>query len=91
MLVIMHAACSTEDCARVESQIRQMGFVPLRVPGANRTAICITGNRAAVDPDPLLRLPGVLECIRVTRPWKLVIPRTPSCRSGGSPSAPIRS
>jgi 3-deoxy-7-phosphoheptulonate synthase len=36
-----------------------------------RTAIGITGNVGAVDPRTLEVLPGVLELIRVTRPYKL--------------------
>lgn len=72
MLVIMGAAPSEEQCRRVETAIRDMGFVPLRVPGADRTAICVTGNRGPVDPSFLVRLPGVTRCIPVTKPFKLV-------------------
>ena len=72
MLVIMHTAPSEEQCARVETAIRDMGFTPLRVPGADRTAICVTGNRGPVDPSFLIRLPGVAQCIPVTKPFKLV-------------------
>jgi 3-deoxy-7-phosphoheptulonate synthase len=72
MLVIMRQGCTPEECAGVEAAIRRLGFTPLRVPGADRTAICVTGNRGPVDPASLSRLPGVLECIRVTRPYKLV-------------------
>jgi 3-deoxy-7-phosphoheptulonate synthase len=41
------------------------------MPGATRTAIGITGNIGAVDPRPLEILPGVMELIRVTKPYKL--------------------
>jgi 3-deoxy-7-phosphoheptulonate synthase len=49
-----------------------MGFTPLPVPGANRTAICVTGNRGPVESALLVQLEGVLECIPVTKPYKLV-------------------
>src|SRR3990172_10508936 len=49
-----------------------MGYTPLPVPGANRTAICVTGNRGPVESALLIQLPGVLECIPVTKPYKLV-------------------
>ena len=72
MLVIMGTTPTEEQCRRVETAIRDMGFVPLRVPGAGRTAICVTGNRGPVDPSFLVRLPGVTRCIPVTKPFKLV-------------------
>lgn len=72
MLVIMAPGPTEEQCARVEAAIRAMGFTPLRVPGAGRTAICVTGNRGPVDDSFLIRLPGVVRCLRVTKPFKLV-------------------
>ena len=48
-----------------------MNLTPHPMPGATRTAIGITGNIGAVDPRPLEVLPGVLELIRVTKPYKL--------------------
>ena len=42
------------------------------MPGQNRTAIGITGNKGSVDPANFENLPGVAEAIRVTKPYKLV-------------------
>jgi 3-deoxy-7-phosphoheptulonate synthase len=42
------------------------------MPGANRTAIGITGNQGAVDLSHFETLPGVAEAIRVTKPYKLI-------------------
>jgi 3-deoxy-7-phosphoheptulonate synthase len=42
------------------------------MPGANRTAIGITGNQGAVDLSHFENLPGVSEAIRVTKPYKLI-------------------
>ncbi len=72
MLVIMKRNSTPEQCGEVEETIRRMGFEPLPVPGENRTAICITGNRGPVESAYLSQLPGVLECIPVTKPYKLV-------------------
>ena len=42
------------------------------MPGAQRTAIGITGNQGEVDRGNIEELPGVAEVIRVTKPYKLV-------------------
>ena len=72
MLVIMRSDCTVEQLSEAEDAIRRLGFTPLPVPGANRTAICITGNKGPLDSGLFSRLPGVLECIRVTRSYKMV-------------------
>ena len=72
MLVILSSDCSVADVAAVESAITAMGYTPLAVPGENRTAICVTGNKGPVDPGPLRGLRGVVDCIPVTKPYKLV-------------------
>src|SRR5947209_9820411 len=71
MLVVMHSHATPEQVERVLDAIRQMNLTPHPMPGAMRTAIGITGNISAVDPRSLEVLPGVLELIRVTKPYKL--------------------
>ena len=71
MLVVMHSQATPEQVERVLATIRAMGLTPHPLPGATRTAIGITGNTGAVDPRNLEVLPGVLELIRVTKPYKL--------------------
>jgi 3-deoxy-7-phosphoheptulonate synthase len=71
MLVVMHSHATLEQIERVLGVIRQMSLTPHPLPGATRTAIGITGNISAVDPRSLEGLPGVLELIRVTKPYKL--------------------
>ena len=68
----MRKDSAADQCDAVEDALRRMGVSPLPVPGANRTAICITGNKEPVDQALLSRLPGVMECIAVTRPYKMV-------------------
>jgi 3-deoxy-7-phosphoheptulonate synthase len=71
MLVVMHSHATTEQIDQVLAAVRRMNLTPHPMPGATRTAIGITGNVGAVDPRSLEVLPGVLELIRVTKPYKL--------------------
>jgi len=71
MLVVMQSHASGDDVEQVIAAIRRMGLTPHPMPGATRTAIGITGNVGAVDPRTLEVLPGVMELIRVTKPYKL--------------------
>jgi 3-deoxy-7-phosphoheptulonate synthase len=71
MLVVMQSQATPDQVEQVVSAIRRMNLTPHPMPGATRTAIGITGNIAAVDSRSLEGLPGVLELIRVTKPYKL--------------------
>jgi 3-deoxy-7-phosphoheptulonate synthase len=71
MLVVMHSHATPEQIDQVLEAIRRMNLTPHPLPGATRTAIGITGNISAVDPRSLEVLPGVLELLRVTKPYKL--------------------
>jgi 3-deoxy-7-phosphoheptulonate synthase len=71
MLVVMHSHATQAQIDVVVATIREMRLTPHAMPGATRTAIGITGNIGAVDPRTLEVLPGVLELIRVTKPYKL--------------------
>src|ERR1700737_4447060 len=71
MLVVMQSQASPQEIDRGIGAIREMNLTPHPLPGATRTAIGITGNVGAVDPRSLEVLPGVLELIRVTKPYKL--------------------
>src|SRR5437879_8968424 len=72
MLVVMQAHASAEDIRRVCDKIESLGYRAHSIPGAERTAIGITGNRGEVEPGTLDEMPGVQEVIRVTKPYKLV-------------------
>lgn len=72
MLVVMKAHATEEQVRAVCEKIESLGFRPHSIPGAQRTAIGITGNQGEVNPAPLEELPGVQEVIRVSKPYKLV-------------------
>src|SRR5712692_8083220 len=71
MLVVMHSHATQQQIDQVVDAIRRMNLTPHPMPGATRTAIGITGNIGAVDPRTLEVLPGVMELVRVTKPYKL--------------------
>ncbi len=72
MLIVMTSDATDTDIRRVIETIESLGFKAHPMPGSNRTAIGLTGNQGAVDPSPFADLPGVAECVRVTKPYKLV-------------------
>jgi 3-deoxy-7-phosphoheptulonate synthase len=71
MLVVMHSHATPQQIEHVLDAIRRLNLTPHPLPGATRTAIGITGNIGAIDPCALEMLPGVVELIRVTKPFKL--------------------
>ena len=72
MLVVMKPQATPEEIQAVCEQIQALGFRAHPMPGAQRTAVGITGNSGAVDQGGLEELSGVAEVIRVTKPYKLV-------------------
>src|SRR5438132_12889186 len=71
MLVFMHSHATADQVETVVAEIRRLNLTPHPMPRATRTAIGITGNVGAVDSRTLEVLPGVMELIRVTKPYKL--------------------
>jgi 3-deoxy-7-phosphoheptulonate synthase len=72
MLVVMQAHASEEQVQAVCKKIESLGYRPHAIPGAQRVAIGITGNKGTVDPGAIEEMPGVGEVIRVSKPYKLV-------------------
>ncbi len=72
MLVVMQAQATEEQVRAVCQKIESLGYRAHTIPGAQRTAIGITGNKGEVDPGALDEMPGVQEVIRVSKPYKLV-------------------
>ncbi len=71
MLVVMKAQATSEQVNAVCQHIEQLGFRAHSLPGAQRTAIGITGNQGEVDRGNIESLPGVAEVIRVSKAYKL--------------------
>ena len=72
MLIVMKAGASEEQIAGVCRHIESLGLKPHPIPGAQRTAIGITGNKGALELSDLAGLDGVAEALRVSKPYKLV-------------------
>jgi len=72
MLIVMKSDATQADVDHVVRVIEALGFRGHAMPGENRTAIGVTGNKTAVDPAHFENLPGVAEAIRVTQPYKLI-------------------
>ena len=72
MLVVMRQDATPEQIQGVVAAIEARGFKAHAIPGAQRTAIGITGNKGALEAPAFESLPGVLEVIPVTHAYKLV-------------------
>src|ERR1700691_2767758 len=68
----MNSHATEEEIRAVCEKIESLGLRPHPIPGAGRTAIGITGNNGEVNPASIESMPGVIECIPVSKPFKLV-------------------
>ncbi|HXU45839.1 MAG TPA: 3-deoxy-7-phosphoheptulonate synthase [Thermoanaerobaculia bacterium] len=72
MLILMKMDATSEQVEGVVRKVQHQGLRAHPIPGAQRTAIGITGNLGAIEGAAFESLPGVLEVIRVSHPFKLV-------------------
>lgn len=72
MLIVMEQSASPEQVESVSERVRSLGLTPQPIPGGSRVAIGVLGNQGYVDEAPFRDLPGVLQFIHVTKPYKLV-------------------
>lgn len=72
MLVVMEAKATKEEVNNVISYLQSLQLKAEELPGANRVAIGITGNKKHVTHKEIQRMPGVKELIEVTHKYKKV-------------------
>ncbi len=72
MLVVMRQDATAEQIRGVQEAIEARGYKAHPIPGAQRTAIGVTGNKGALEAPVFEGLPGVLEVIPVSHAYKLV-------------------
>jgi len=72
VLIVMDRSATNADVERVVAAAERLGLKAHPIPGAQRTAVGITGNKGAASPGAFEALPGVLEVLRVSHPYKLV-------------------
>jgi 3-deoxy-7-phosphoheptulonate synthase len=69
---MMKSHATSADIEAVCRKIESMGFKAHPIPGSTRTAIGITGNQGPLEAAAFESLPGVGECVPVSKPYKLV-------------------
>jgi 3-deoxy-7-phosphoheptulonate synthase len=72
MVITMHKDATADQIRAVADRVRELGYIPHEMPGAQRTAICITGNRGPLDPSLFTRFDGVADAVAISQPYKLV-------------------
>jgi len=72
MLVVMKMEATASEVEAVVREAEAKGLKAHPMPGAQRTAIGITGNLGVVEPTAIESLPGVLEILQVSHPYKMV-------------------
>ena len=72
MLVVMKHSASDAEVERVVGEVENMGYEARSMPGKQRTTVGLMGNDGRVDSARIQGLPGVLEIIPVTKPYKQV-------------------
>ena len=72
MLVVMRHGASEQEVAGVVRVIEELGYQARPMPGRQRTSVGLVGNDGRVDGSRLAALPGVVEIIHVTKPYKQV-------------------
>jgi 3-deoxy-7-phosphoheptulonate synthase len=72
VLVVMRKDATAEQIRGVVEAVEARGLKAHAIPGGQRTAIGITGNKGTEEAPVFESLPGVLEVIPVTHAYKLV-------------------
>jgi 3-deoxy-7-phosphoheptulonate synthase len=71
MMIVLRSDAEPHEVEHVCRMIEQAGLRAHAIRGPGRVAIGVTGNTASFDPGIFAGLPGVIEIIRVTQPYKL--------------------
>jgi 3-deoxy-7-phosphoheptulonate synthase len=72
MLIVMSHTATQADIDKVIETVSEMGFMAAPIPGSQRTAIGVLGNKGYVDDTKIRDLAGVQQAIHVSKPYKLV-------------------
>jgi len=69
---MMKTHATKKEIEAVCRKIETLGYKAHSIPGITRTAIGITGNQGPLEAAAFESLPGVGECVPVSKPYKLV-------------------
>ena len=72
MLILMQAQATEEQIDAVCAEVESRGFRPVKLPGADRTAVGVLGSNPISLRDSIVNMPGVADAVPVSRPFKLV-------------------
>jgi 3-deoxy-7-phosphoheptulonate synthase len=72
MLILMNHQATREEVENVVRHVRERGFQPIELPGTDRLAIGVLGSNPGQIRDAVIALPGVLDAIPVSKPYKQV-------------------
>jgi 3-deoxy-7-phosphoheptulonate synthase len=72
MLIVMKPQATAEQVQSVVERVEELGFRAHPMPGSQRTAIGITGNRGPVPEACFASLEGIAQLVPVSQPFKLV-------------------
>jgi 3-deoxy-7-phosphoheptulonate synthase len=72
MLILMRAQATRPEIDAVLAHVRQHGYQPIELPGAERLAIGVLGSNPIGVRDHVVGLPGVVDAIPVSKPYKQV-------------------
>ncbi len=72
MLIVMHRNATQKQIGAIMKAVEKLGFMASSIPGSERTAIGVLGNKGYVDDLSIRDLPGVKDVIHVSKPYKMV-------------------
>ena len=72
MLIVMHRTATPKQINAVLAAVEKMGLTASSIPGSERTAIGVLGNKGYVDDTSIRDLPGVKDVLHVSKPYKMV-------------------
>lgn len=72
MLIVMNHKAGEKQIDAVVKAVKALGLTAAPIPGSERTAIGVLGNKGYVDDSTIRDLNGVQEVIHVSKPYKLV-------------------
>jgi 3-deoxy-7-phosphoheptulonate synthase len=72
MLILMHVHASRGEIDNVLAHVREHGFEPIELPGTDRIAIGVLGSNPISVRDHVVALPGVVDAVPVSKPYKRV-------------------
>jgi len=72
MLILMNHDATRSQIDNVIAHVRRHDFEPIELPGRERLAIGVLGTNAPSIHDFVVGLPGVIDAVRVSKPFKQV-------------------